>query len=273
MFGVSHQAMGAAAVGRNNLAYDAASKLGLLSNLKLCLDARDAASYGGTGQSWTDRSGVSSTFNRGTGSGSDAADPTFNGTPGSLAAYWSFDGGDVFTYSTSNAAWMNNLHKDGAKFTAIVWGYFNSLPGSTGLFGTGRSASGARPGLYFGTTGANHLQVSCANDTTGIGPASSFTVTAGAWKMWSASLDENAGGNNYILGEDLSFEASSFSYVDPPSTSNAALTATIGARGSDLNSPVPASTRIATVALWEGVALTQDQIAAFFEATRGGFGI
>src|SRR5688572_10725967 len=103
--------------------------LGLTANLKLCLDAGDNLSAPAAATSWLDRSGNGYDFFRGTTSGADATDPTFNGTPGELSAaeYWSFDGGDFFRYDTTNETWMQNLHKNNALLSFFCWLYLPSL--------------------------------------------------------------------------------------------------------------------------------------------------
>src|SRR5574343_994393 len=83
------------------------------------LDATQAASYPGSGTTWSNlvtapADGSAQTaydFYRGDGSTSTTY-PTFNGTPGSAAAYWSFDGGDLFDLkSGANTTFLKNAHK------------------------------------------------------------------------------------------------------------------------------------------------------------------
>jgi hypothetical protein len=104
---------------------DALTRLGLTTNLRLCLDAGDAASYPGSGQSWLDRSGGGYDFFLGTTSGADATDPVFNGTAGRKSSneYWTPSGGDLFTYDSANESWMTALHQAGAQFTIAMWVY------------------------------------------------------------------------------------------------------------------------------------------------------
>lgn len=84
------------------------------------LDATESASYGGSGQVWNnlvtspaDGSAQSVyNYNRGASSSSSTDDPTFNGTAGDNAAYWSTDGGDKFTSANgSTPTFINNLAK------------------------------------------------------------------------------------------------------------------------------------------------------------------
>ena len=56
MLAATHLIGFAAGRGTDNLA-DAIAGLGLGTNLQLCLDAGDIASYDGTSQIWNDRSG------------------------------------------------------------------------------------------------------------------------------------------------------------------------------------------------------------------------
>src|SRR5690349_1915490 len=115
-------------------------QLGLTTGLKLCLDAGDSASVAvGSQAKWLDVAGNGYDFYRGSSAAGDAAEPTFNGTPGNLSAseYFSSDGGDNFTYDSANESWMDNLHKDGAKFTICCWiwpinGANNIVCGSNG---------------------------------------------------------------------------------------------------------------------------------------------
>ena len=85
---------------------------GLTSGLLFALDAGDIASYGGSGQVWSDTSGAANHFNRGLSSSSESSDPTFNGTAGGLSEneYFSCDGGDYFSLAsgTFDDGWSKN---------------------------------------------------------------------------------------------------------------------------------------------------------------------
>lgn len=98
---------------------------GQAADLKLCLDAADAASYAGTGQRFDDTSGQASHFVRGTGSGVQASDPPFIGTAGSKAAdtYFQYAGGSVFTAWTP-LTFASVWHRPGAAWTVATAVYF-----------------------------------------------------------------------------------------------------------------------------------------------------
>ena len=84
------------------------------------LDATRSDSTDGSSQTWSNRTAVPADsaaqtdydFYRGANSTATTDDPTFNGSAGSAAAYWSFDGGDFFSIkSGANTTFLNNLHK------------------------------------------------------------------------------------------------------------------------------------------------------------------
>lgn len=251
---------------------DVLAALDLTANLKLVLDATDVASYSGSGQSWLDRSGNGYDFFRGATSSATTDDPTFNGTAGSPSAYWSFDGGDFFRYDSANETWMNNLHKAGLKCTVLAWYYPTGTGVNNLVCGTLGSASGVlNPGFWFGSDGSDLVSYRCggvastANDIT-----SSLTVTKNAWNFIGASVQSGVASGTKMY-RNSSNQTFSFT-LTTPSSSPGLYTMDIGSRGNG-NSMMPNGSRIAMVAAWEGVALTQEEIDSIFQATRGGFGI
>ena len=94
------------------------------------LDATLAASYDGTSQLWKNlvpapADGSAQTaydFFLGDSASPSTDDPTFNGTAGSPAAYFSNDGGDKFRIAGGNTSFLKNLHKTtgGVDYTIIV---------------------------------------------------------------------------------------------------------------------------------------------------------
>src|SRR3954470_13908003 len=140
MLAATHLIGFAAGRGTDNL-YDAIAGLDLDANLQLCLDAGDLASYDGSSQTCSDRSGGGYNFFRGSTGSGEAGDPAFNGAPGDPnGAYFSFDGGDLLTYSTANAAWMDALHKTGAAFSVFAL-YFVPSSGLATILGTNNGGS------------------------------------------------------------------------------------------------------------------------------------
>lgn len=93
------------------------------------LDATDAASYPGSGQTWAnliaspaDGSGKTDyDVWLGATSSSSTDDPTFNGTAGDAAAFFSVDGGDFFKSKGNNPAMLNSFHKGDPVWIAVAW--------------------------------------------------------------------------------------------------------------------------------------------------------
>lgn len=245
-------------------------KLGLTSGFQLALDAGDAASYT-SGESWLDRSGNGYDFFRGaTGAGGEASDPTFNGSAGGLSSseYWSHDGGDYFTYDTTNEAWMNTLHKDSAVGTILFWAKPASLSVNQGLFGTG-GAGAANIGMRILFTSAALLGFICvAGGTTSLNVSSDVGLAVGAWRFCGVSWDEAASSFTFYGNGTTAFQGVNYT---SPSASNATFTAQIGAAG-NAAIPVASGTLMAMTLAWT-VALSIPQMNALFNATRGRFGV
>jgi len=243
--------------------------LGLMTNLRLLLDSKDDSSYS-SGQKWLDLSGGGYDFFVGADGTATTNDPTFTGQPGTPGCYWAMDGGDFFTYDSANELWMNNIHKDGAKFTILALAYLGA-ENSQGFVGTGVSGGG-KVGFYFSTSSGGLVSFTVGN---GAGAAINKTgpsiLGTGQWILFSLSVDENGGATAGFFGQN-----NSFSTFDPTYTSPSAAAATdvfgIGRRGAS-EGILSAGGRVAMVAAWEGVALTQAQIDSFYQAVRGIYGI
>lgn len=256
---------------------DIITGLGLTSGLKLCLDAGDAASYDPAVQTdkWLDTSGNGCDFFRGSGTGSDAADPTFNGTAGNLSAneFFSFDGGDFLRYDSTNEAWMNNLHKNNAVYTIFSVFYIPySTTSSQVFFGTRGRYQGVSArcvistditelGVWQNLGGAN-LNVTTPN-----------TRNPSGFSTYGLSVDEPTGAGVVNLdGTTTTFTAT---YTGTTSSTKPAGTCTIGARTEDASNDqiLQNGAKIAMTAVWEGTALSSAQLESLRNAVRGRYGI
>lgn len=252
------------------------TELGLNSGLKIVLDASDTASYGGSGQTWSDTSGNGYHFYLGSGSSSDSADPTFAGTAGqqSSGEYFSLDGGDYFTLNQANPSWANNFHKSGAKFSILQWIYINNVSSATelGQISDLRDDNGGT-GFSFGcsATVARAAAVGIYNGSASVTYSKRSTTIANnnAWNLIGVSIDIAAGTVNMLVNNTLETYTSQ-SYVGI-NTADAGGTLHIGR--TDLGHISPAGTRFQSLAVWEGVALTGAQLQAVYNATRAKFGI
>lgn len=254
---------------RNNTLFEILTSLGLTSNLQLCLDAGDSASYS-SGQSWLDRSGNGYDFFRGTTSASQATDPTFNGTAGAIRSteYWSFDAGDFFTYDTTNETWMENLHKNNAVHTLLCWVYPGSVATNQAMAGTvGATGSGTGFGFQIDAGAALLFQARNAG-VVALNVNTTATFSATAWQMGAVALDEAAATGTLQINSTQESFTSTYS---SPAAGAASQTMQIGARG-NAQTPLVANSRMAMFAAWSS-KLTDAQLLSIYTATRGRFGV
>lgn len=258
--------------GGNQTLYQIISGLGLTTNLKLCLDAGDAASYDPAVQTakWLDTSGNGYDFYRGDSTGGDAAEPTFSGSAGGLSSneYWSFDGGDWFSYDTTAETWMNNLHKDGAISTFFAVLYTPSLTANLRIFNT---RSGVASGVNFGQTTAGRAQMSSFNVSTASSITSTASLNLNAWNILSTSWNENGGANNKRVKLNFGAVELQTGGYTTPDTANASAPG-IGADAAG-GTKFANGTRLACLAVWEGTALTSTNLDDLHQAIRGRFGL
>lgn len=245
--------------------------LNLLTNRKLSLDPAVLASWTGSGK-WNDLGSGSYDFFRGADNSAGADDPTFNGTPGgnSGAEYWSFDGGDKFRYDASNETWMENIHKDGAKFTIGVWVYL-ALSGTNGIIGT-EASNGANVGFSISVTsgGVPRLRVAKGGSPLALdAQASVVSVPATTWSFIGVSVDEAAGDGFLQVNGDTEDFTSTYT---TPSSSGATYTLDIASTGNAVF-PMTNGSRMGPLFVIEGEALTKPQMANIYQISRERFGV
>ena len=252
---------------------------GLTSGLKLALDAGDINSYDGTAQDWLDTSGNlgADEFHRGSTTGADSNDPTFNGVAGDLtsAEYFGYDGDDSFRYGAANETWMNNLHKDGAKFTALLWVNIASV-NTGGFFGTHSVNSASGFDFRLRGTGKIACFTTTSTGSTALLQTADSNLTLNAWQMIAVSIDETVGaggGFMYANGNFLQVSASDTfnATYSSPSSDDSAFSLTLGALFSSFF--ISNNSRMAMVAAWEGTALSKINLDVIFDETKGRFGI
>ncbi len=234
--------------------------LGLTADLQFALDAGDAASYT-TGQKWLDLSGNGQDFFLGADGDATTTDPAFNGVAGGLSRneYFSHDGGDYFTYDTTNEAWMETLHKAGAVFSFVCWINIGSFGAEQGILST-RSA-GSTIGAMVRVQASSAVNLLVTNGGTVVrSQSSAATLAAGAWRMAAVSIDESVGTNGLIIGVNSSYTLASSTYSSPAS-GNASNTMTIG-------NLLSSGSRLGMAAMWDR-ALSQAELVAVYQATRG----
>jgi hypothetical protein len=264
--------MSAIAGRRTGRMIDVLGKLGLTTNLKLCLDAGDIASVASaTPDKWLDVSGNGTDFFRGSGTGSDSADPTFNGTPGGQSfQYWSFDGGDYFTYDTTAETWMGNCHKDGALFSLAMW--VNLANDYTAQVFVSTAASTSETGFRFGAESlagpVGLLTFYTFNGSGSIafqrGVQPSPALPGAGWSFVSIAVDEAGSVMRWNVNGTAASGSCTYS---APSSSSPTSTMTIGALPGG-SSAMRSTSRIGTLSMWEGRALAAAELAALYGASR-----
>jgi len=275
MLSATHLIGFAAGRGTDNLS-DAIAGLGLGANLQLCLDAGDLLSYDGSSQTWNDRSGGGFNFYLGTTSSSESSDPIFNGAPGDPnGAYFSFDGDDLFTYTTTNAAWMDALHKAGAAFSVFAL-YFVPSSGLATVLGTNGGSSGT-VGLFYEVAEAS------ANSTLyvshGVGGSPALQVVAdgipnrNAWNGIGLSINNGAGSFFWQNGGYNTVSSSNTfnSAYTTPSASGATNTLQLMSYGGSAGPPAN-GTRLMCMAIWNR-ALAKSELDALWASQRQRVGL
>lgn len=247
------------------------SQLGLDGNLKLCLDAAHSQSYA-SGQKWLDLSGNGTDFFLGADDSATATDPTFHGSAGRLSRneYFSHDGGDYFAYDAANETWMENLHKDGAVFSAAGWVWPGSLSAIAGICGTRGTVGVIGATLRITTGGALHWFVTDGGATVKSVVTASGEMPANAWCFFGVSIDETVGTNGIILFTNAGATLNNSAYGSP-SAAAASNGFNIGASGGG-GAPLTSNSRLGMIAAWD-IALTQSDLADIFNATRGRYGV
>ena len=247
--------------------YTAITAESLTANLQLCLDAADRDSYPG-GQSFLDRSGNGYDFFLGADGSATSTDPTWLGT------WFESDGGDHFTYDSTNETWMENLHKNNAAFTALFFIYYTSdfYP----LSDTGGLDDATDIGVEFRVNSTGDLILFVAKGTSGyvLSLQTDGAVVVGGWNMVAVSLNEatGAGGGFFYRNGAYAQVAGADTFTSTyasPSASNATRTMVLG-KSYGAGITIPAAARLSACAFWSS-ALTKANLDGIFTRMRGRF--
>lgn len=252
--------------------------LSLDTDLILCLDAGDAASYdtGVDSQIFFDVTSNNTDFHLGNDGTVEDDDPVFHGAIGGLSSseFFTFDGsgGDAqfTTVSGATPANMQPFHKNNATLTLAGW--LRLVPNSTtqsilqnrALFGEG---------LRWRLDNANEMRFGITNDSN----ASAFNVQADTTitnidAFLAVSIDEAAGGGGSFFYKDGAYDQVSASDTfdatySAPSVDDTTGDVTIGSA-----STIAANTRLYGLMVWDA-ALTKANLDAIYNATKGRFGL
>ena len=230
------------------------------------LDATLSASYGGSGQTWANLiaspdDGSAQTaydFYRGATSSSAGDDPTFNGSAGDAAAYWSVDGGDFFQIAAGNTSALKNLHKTtgGAPATFAIAFRTPSSLGSTYAFGTSAQTNGDGIQLRFRSTGEINLFQDVNGTLNNTVAIASGTLAVSTDYLFFVTMDYTGGTASSALNART---LTSKTLVSGASTTDADGTAQVAAYGAGI-SPLTNGYRIYGAYLFNKV-LTNTQVS------------
>lgn len=224
--------------------------LSLTTSLIACWDAGDSDSWPGSGQSWLDVSGNGHDIQRGSGSGSDSADPTFNGTPGNLSEseYWTSDGGDYFTMASKTFAstWLDSA----AAYSILSIAYLPSGINAGALYNAGDLAF-----VYTNTSPSGLLVIADNVEAPQVYAPSSGTFARQTIQMLAVSANHQGSPGSSIFAFGGGQET--FTLSESSSISNSETTHSIGRLFN--TGAAPAGLRIYGTALW-GRQLTATEL-------------
>ena len=199
---------------------------GVLPSTVFDLDATIAASYGGSGTTWSNlvaspADGAAKTdYDFYTGDGATSSTyPTFNGTAGNAAAYWSFDGGDYFRKKdgviTDFLQRIHNYGLAGKGFWAVWAGNIPTPASIASVFSTSDAASEGCLLQILTSTGYGRIRRrhsgggSSMDSTVSVTGSNklvivSFNNETGAFRYWINSTTVTSNGTNTTVSSAAS---------------------------------------------------------------------
>lgn len=174
--------------------YDTIVALSLTGSLNCCLDAGDPASYDGSSQQWTDRSGSGNHYMLGSTTGFDATDPVFNGSAGNSGpgTYFSFPSAGGFFTETASQAFDEGWHKNNGACTILaLYAPRVGKAADSNIWGNSAGTTATISGISLrqSATGVLNFKHSITGTTHEV-LASTLTTTFGSFNFIGVSFDE-----------------------------------------------------------------------------------
>lgn len=199
------------------------------------LDATLAQSYPGSGLTWANLAtapadgSAQAAYDFSTGNGvTPTTYPAFQGSAGSAAAYWSFDGGDYFKIKAGvNTAFLAGLQRTdtGDWWMALTYRHADNTTNST-FFANKDSATNSVAGVSFYTTSGEVLFLRQGNNVVASSAATLPTqINATDYVIIASCSKAN---NNVRLWRNTA-TAANYAWTFGAYTANVATLATIGA--------------------------------------------
>lgn len=219
---------------------DIINRLGLSTGLQVCLDAGDADSYPGTGQTWFDLSGNNNDFWLGDTVSVEATDPVFTGTAGvqSESTYWNVNSTTDDFVETTAQAWSEGAHKDNGAITVLYVAYISSAGVTRGMFTTGSQLTSGGVAGYVITTNSPRFRHTTST-LTAVSEDSTLTVTSPSWNFVGFAYNEattnvkfrvNGSGESVTTTASTATAASGTNFLMSYSLAGSAVNAVVGDR-------------------------------------------
>ena len=238
--------------------------------LSLHLDAGQSASYGGSGQTWSDLTASGFDFHLGKTGTASSDDPTFNGTAGDESAdeYFSHDGGDIYkTVSAHSGALPRLMGRDDTAFTLEMWVYFSDDTSNVQLFGN-MAASGEN-GFRFLWSSATTARIELDVYPLSSSATNSTNISANAWHQ--IAISGTADGTTGIFVVDGAQDGT-WSLNNTWTTGDSTRQAIISGREIDSALRFASGSRLAIVRAYNR-ALSAGELSQNYQFNKGRFGL
>ena len=236
-------------------------KLGLTTNLKLCLDVADGRSYPGSGTTLFDLSGGGYDFVFGDGATSTTY-PTFGG-----GTYLSGDGGDYLTYDSASETWMNDFAKAGAAISLIGIVHVPS-DAATDIFATDGNTPAER-GFEFRYSAIQNKFIFASVDSGetaflvngAAGPDVAAQLPATFFVGFSTTLSPSAAYTIHVNGTNYSGTRAAIAATSNAPSNPLRILAT-----GDLVEKAPSGARFYAGGMWLGSVLSSSDFTSIYDA-------
>lgn len=241
----------------------------VLANLQLHLDAGDAASYPGSGQTWFDLTANHYDFFLGSSDTPTTDDPTFHGSAGGKSGneYFSFDGGDCFRAAAAYAgSIIRTAGRRDQPFTIETYWWHANTTSDMNFFANGFAAGSNAIYYQWSATNARQQMRMLNADTL---DSNDTDVSASAWHQHAISGQLNGSTGIHVID---GVQDGTFAMTTGWTAGDSATNGIIAGRIGDSALRPPNGDRVAIVRIYDR-ALTVDELAQNFAATRGRFSI
>jgi hypothetical protein len=250
---------------------DVIKHLGYQTNLQFVVDAGDAASYAGSGDTVSDVSGSAFHWQVGSAAGADANDPTYVGVAGrqSSGEYFRSVSFDDELYAAARSTFTDSLHQNNAVFTYVAWvrmAQHDAVNGAS-FFRTGAAAATRGVLLGDGIVG-NDLALGVYTSAAAVVAdiQTGLTLPTTSWMFVALALDEAAGTWRARVNGNVASGAVTYS---SPEAGASGIVPRIGSTNDQAGGYSGDNN---SVAMWSRM-LSAAELTALYTATKTKFGL